>query len=158
MKPTTRYEAAIVQNDHLLLLWVWDHTFTGKTFWVIPGGGRHLDETEEECVKREALEETHLQVEIDRLVLDEPDLPPPEGLYERVKTYACHIQKGEPRPGLEPEVDTAEKVTIKEVRWFDLRDAQTWDSLVLNSSNAYQKLQRLRKALGYPINSSFELK
>jgi len=149
MKPTTRYEAAIIQDDQLLLLKVWDHTYTGKTFWVIPGGGKHPGETEADCVKREALEETHLQVEIDRLVLEEPDLPPPEGLYEQVKTYACRIIGGDAQPGLEPEVDTPEKITIKEIGWFDLRDTHGWETITPIGPYAFQKMQRLRKALGY---------
>src|SRR5574341_2390559 len=70
MKSTVRYQAAILQNDHLLLLKVWDHASTGRTFWVIPGGGRHGDETEEDYVKREAVEESHFQVELGRLILD----------------------------------------------------------------------------------------
>ena len=73
MKPKVRYQAVFIRVDHLLLLKVWDHTFTGKWFWVIPGGGRHPDEKEEECVLREVREETHLDVEI-HLALHDPIL------------------------------------------------------------------------------------
>src|SRR5215216_1823239 len=100
MKRTVRYQAAILQNDHVLMLKVWDHAFSGNTFWVIPGGGRHADETEEECVRREVFEEAHLHVEIVRLILDEADQS--EGLYRWAKTYACRILSGEPQPGSEP--------------------------------------------------------
>lgn len=152
MKPTARYEAAIIQNDHVLLLKVWDHTYSGKIFWLIPGGGIHPDETEENCVKREALEETHLEIEVDRLLLDEPDLP--GGLYERRKTYACRIISGEPRPGAEPEIDTEDRATITEVGWFDLRDPKTWDPLALNDPITYPRLQQLRIILGYAIEDN----
>ena len=50
MKLAVRYQATIIQNDHVLLLKVRDHAFSGNTFWVIPGGGRLPNETEEDCV------------------------------------------------------------------------------------------------------------
>jgi len=152
MRSTVRYQAAIIQNDHLLLLKVWDHTYSGNTFWVIPGGARHDNETEEDCVRREVLEETHVHIEIDRLILDETELP--DGLYQRAKTYACRILSGEPQPGLEPEIDTVDRATITQVGWFDMRDPTSWDSLALNDPITYPKLQRLRVALGYETGAS----
>jgi 8-oxo-dGTP pyrophosphatase MutT (NUDIX family) len=139
-----RYQAAIIRDDQLLLLKVNDRA-SGRTFWVIPGGGRESNETEEECVQREVREETHLHVVVGRLILDEPA---EDGPYQR-KTYACQIIDGEPRPGTEPEVDTADHATIADVRWFDLRDATTWDVLVLNDPITHPLLQRLRFVLGY---------
>jgi ADP-ribose pyrophosphatase YjhB (NUDIX family) len=152
MERKVRYQAAIIQNDRLLLLKVWDHAFSGKTFWVIPGGGRHSNETEEECVKREVREETLLHVEIDRLILDEADIS--EGMYQGIKTYACRIISGDPHPGSEPEVDTADRVTITNIGWFDLHDPKTWDTLALNDPITYPLLQRLRTALGYETGES----
>ena len=146
-KLPVRYQAAILRDHHVLLLKVWDHTYSGKRFWLIPGGGRLPGETEEDCVKREAREETHLEIEIDQLLLEEPDLP--EGMYERLKTYACRIVSGEPRPGLEPEVDTEDRSTITEVGWFDLRDPQAWDPLARNDPITSARLQQLRAVLGY---------
>ena len=105
MSSAVRYQAAIIQNDHVLLLKVWGHAYSGNTFWVIPGGGRHPNESEEDCVRREVLEETHLHVEIDRLILDEADQT--ERTYQRAKTYACRILSGEPQPGSEPEGESA---------------------------------------------------
>jgi ADP-ribose pyrophosphatase YjhB (NUDIX family) len=55
-----RYQAAIVEDDRILMLKVWDHAHSGHTFWLIPGGGREPGESEEDCVKREVREETHL--------------------------------------------------------------------------------------------------
>jgi ADP-ribose pyrophosphatase YjhB (NUDIX family) len=156
MKRAVRYQAAIIQNDHLLLLKVWDHAFSGKTFWVIPGGGRHHNETEEACVKREVYEETHLHVEIDRLILDEPDIS--EGMYQRAKTYACRIIGGDLQPGSEPEVDTPDRATITHVGWFDLRNPNNWDPLALNDPVTYPMVQRLRAALGYGAEGSASFK
>ncbi|HJR80775.1 MAG TPA: NUDIX hydrolase [Anaerolineales bacterium] len=148
---SARYQAAIIQNHHVLLLKVRYQAFPGRTFWVIPGGGQLPGESEEDCVKREVREETHLEVKIDRLILDESGIP--GGIYRRIKTYLCRIISGDPQPGSEPEVDTAEHVTIIQIGWFDLRDPGTWDSLVLNDPITHPLLQRLRRALDYVTGS-----
>ena len=147
MNPKIRYQAAVIQDDHVLLLKVWDHTFTGHVFWVVPGGGRQAKETEEACVRREVWEETHLEVEVERLILDEPDAP--NGMYESNKTYACRIVGGVAQPGTEPEVDTPDLKTIIEIGWFDLRDPESRDSLAKDDPITNSNLQRIRAALGY---------
>jgi len=152
MKTDIRYQAAILQDHHMLMLKVWDHAGSGNTFWVIPGGGRELNETEEECVIREMREETHLEVGIDRLIAFEPDFP--SGMYRWRKTYACRILSGKPQPGVEPEVDTADLSTIQSVGWFDLRDPQSWDPLALNDPITFRNLQSVRIALGYETEES----
>ncbi|MCP5098220.1 MAG: NUDIX hydrolase [Chloroflexi bacterium] len=152
METAVRYQAAIVQDDKLLMLKVWDHAFSGRTFWVIPGGGRLPNETEEACVVREAKEETNLQVKIKQLLLDEAE--PLGDMYKRAKTYLCQIVAGTPQPGLEPEVDTTEKTTIQAIGWFDLRDPNQWDPLAANDPFTEPKLQQIRTALGYAIDES----
>jgi hypothetical protein len=57
MRRSIRYQAAVVLDDHLLLLKVLDGR-SGKLFWVFPGGGQEPGETEEECIEREMREET----------------------------------------------------------------------------------------------------
>jgi hypothetical protein len=52
-----RYQAAIFRKHHVLMLMGWVHAFSGKTFLVIPCGGRHANESEEDRVKREAVED-----------------------------------------------------------------------------------------------------
>ena len=46
----TRYQGAIIKDDKILLI---KHTEyeSGRSFWVIPGGGREADETEKAWVK-----------------------------------------------------------------------------------------------------------
>jgi 8-oxo-dGTP diphosphatase len=70
---------------------------------VIPRGGREPGETEKECVHREVFEETGLRTEVGRLLLDEPPLD--YDMYQRCKTYLSHITGGQPKPGVEPEMD-----------------------------------------------------
>ncbi len=150
MSRTIRYQAAILHEDHVLLIKAWDHVGDGARFWLIPGGGREPGESEEACVVREAFEETQLEVVVERLLYEEADFP--GSMYQRLRTYACRVVRGVAQPGTEPEVDTADRVTIQEVRWFDLRDERAWDAMVLNDPITYPRLQRLRMALGYGAN------
>jgi 8-oxo-dGTP pyrophosphatase MutT (NUDIX family) len=146
MPESIRYQAAIVQNDHILLIKCRRHR-SGRDFWAIPGGGREVDESEEECVRREVKEETRLDVCVEGLILDaaiEGD-----GVYDRLKTYACRPTGGVPRPGYEPEPEAASLYAIIEVGWFDLRDESTWDDLLVNYPIMYPSLQRIRRVLGY---------
>ena len=122
MHRETRYQAAILEDHHVLLLRIEEKD---DSFWVIPGGGREDSESEEECVIREVGEETHLQVEVDRLIFDEK-APPFDRVYQHCKTYLCRIVGGEARPGIEPELGDEES-PIKDIGWFDLRAADTWE-------------------------------
>jgi 8-oxo-dGTP diphosphatase len=145
---TIRYQAAIVREHHVLLLRVHDHAGSGEVFWVLPGGGREPGESAEECVRREIHEETRLDVRVERLLFAAPDMP--GGLYDQLHTYLCAVVSGDATPGIEPEVDTPEQLTIQELAWFDLRAPEGWDALVRGDSITYPLLQQVRERLGYP--------
>src|SRR5918912_3634865 len=104
MTPRIRYQGAIIRDHQVLLLKQVEHA-SGRSYWQIPGGGIEADETEEQCVQREMLEETGLEVQVDSLLLDEPGAP--GWIYKGWKTYRCSILAGEPRPGSEPEAEYA---------------------------------------------------
>jgi 8-oxo-dGTP diphosphatase len=76
--------------------------------WEPPGGVLELDETLEEGVKREVLEETGVHVEVDRLT----------GVYKNLRrgivalVFRCAPSAGRPQ-------ETAESATVK---WVDLSD------------------------------------
>jgi 8-oxo-dGTP pyrophosphatase MutT (NUDIX family) len=146
MNRKTRYQGAIVQNDRILLL----HTHrcsTGEHYWLLPGGGLKEGESEMECVRREVLEETYLEVHVVQLLLDEPThLVEP---YTRKKTYLCIPVGGEASPGYEPEEEGGGDFEITEVRWFDLRDDTGWDAEMRADPITYQAVQGVRQALGY---------
>jgi len=146
MSRTIRYQGAIIRNDHILLIKHREYA-SGDDYWVIPGGGREDGETEEECVEREMMEETHLNVTVKRLLLDEPGHP--DEAYPRFKTYLCIPMSGEAHPGYEPESEAAEQYAITEVGWFDLRDETTWEAKVITDPFTYPLLQRIRTVLGY---------
>ena len=141
-----RYQGAIIRDDHILLIKHHEYA-SGHDYWVIPGGGREDGETEEECVRREMMEETHLNVTVEQLLLDEPGRP--DEAYQRFKTYLCIPMVGEPYPGHEPEPEAAERYAITEVGWFDLRDETTWGTKVITNPFTYPRLQQIRRTLGY---------
>jgi 8-oxo-dGTP pyrophosphatase MutT (NUDIX family) len=150
MKQTTRYQGAIIRDDHILLIKHREHA-TGQSYWIFPGGKRELPETEEACVQQEMLEETHLDVKVGHLLLDDADIP--LGSYKRLKTYLCEVISGEAQPGFEPEIEAAQKYAIAEVRWFDLRDSTQWEALLENSLFTLTLLQRIRAILGYSVEN-----
>ena len=58
--------AALIVQDHMILLV--NHREAGYDFWVPPGGKLEGAESIFDCARREAWEETGLQVELDRIV------------------------------------------------------------------------------------------
>ena len=145
IKRDTRYQGAIVHNDHLLLICY--QPINGNAYWLFPGGGRE-DETEEACVIREMYEETHLHVRVERLLFERASSNE-DGFYRRHKTYLCSPISGEPRPGREPEPGAAGLGDIVAVAWLDLRDESSWDEAVTNDAITYPQLVEVRAALGY---------
>ena len=154
MTRSIRYQGAIIQDHQILLLKQIEHA-SGRSYWQIPGGRIELDETEEQCVQREMLEETGLEVQIDSLLLDEPS-PPSDSIYQRWKTYCCTILAGEPLPGSEPEADLVDAYSFTEVGWFDLRDPATWAARLGAASYIAAWLRRLQEALGYAVASGLQ--
>lgn len=146
MSRHTRYQAFIIQDHQVLLIKHREHE-SGRAYWVIPGGGREDGETELECVVREAKEETNLDVQIERLLFDEPGHP--GGVYQWRKSYLCRPVGGEAAPGYEPEIEASEFYGIVEVRWFDLRDETGWDERLYEDVFTYPQIVKLRTALGY---------
>ncbi|MFQ5942882.1 MAG: NUDIX domain-containing protein [Anaerolineales bacterium] len=131
----------------MLLLRGVDH-LKPHAFWLVPGGGREPGETEHECVRREMLEETLLDVRVEKLLLEED--APPGGIYQTLKTFLCTPVAGTAGPGTEPEIEDLEYgYTIEEARWFDLRDETAWNEDILSDDITYPLLQRVRAALGY---------
>ncbi len=148
MTRITRYQGAILQDHHILLIKQTEHA-SGRSYWLMPGGGIEPNETEERCVQREMQEETGLHVEVQYLLLDEPSMT--GGIYQRKKTYVCYILDGEARPGYEPEGAYATAYSFTEVGWVDLRNPTTWNAQIVNNPITYSLLQRIQAALGYVV-------
>ena len=145
---STRYQGAIIRDHHILLI-KQTELATGRSYWLIPGGGIEPDETEENCVQREMHKETGLHVQVHSLLLDEPSSP--AGIYQRRKTYLCQILDGEARPGYEPEGEYATAYSFTEVGWFDLRHPTSWNEQIVSDPITYPLLQRIQAVLGYTV-------
>jgi 8-oxo-dGTP pyrophosphatase MutT (NUDIX family) len=154
MNANTRYQAAILQDHQILLILHREHA-SGRSYWILPGGGREPGETEEQTVLREMKEETGLDVKVERLLLD--DFLDEGGVYNRYKTYLCTPISGEARPGYEPEPQASAIYAIAEVRWFDLINETSWGEAITTDRITYPLLQRIQAAMGYrpgPTNPS----
>ena len=147
MKRETRYQAAIIKDNHILLI-RHEECATGRSYWLLPGGGQEPHETEEACVRREAQEETGLEVSVERLLLDEEDIPF-EMCYRRIKTYLCRVINGDPKPGHDPEAESAQQHSIAEVRWFGLGASVQWDDSIAADPLIFPLLQRIRAVLAH---------
>ncbi len=153
MTRTTRYQAAIMRDQHILLIQHREHA-NGHAYWLLPGGGMEDGETEIQCVEREVCEETHLEIAVERLLLDEPGHIGEQG-YQRFKTYLCRPLAGKARPGIEPEPEAASVYAITDVGWYNIFDESTWDVLILNDPITCPLLRRIRAALerASPVSS-----
>jgi 8-oxo-dGTP diphosphatase len=145
-----RYQGAIIRDHKILLIKHREHA-SGREYWVIPGEGREQNETEEACVIREMREETRLDVKIERLLLDEVDIP--QSVYKRQKTYLCTIVAGEDQPGYELESEAAQQYAISEVHWFDLKDPIGLEAELGKEAFTFPLVQRIRLTLGYSFHS-----
>jgi ADP-ribose pyrophosphatase YjhB (NUDIX family) len=142
----TRYQGAIVRDNQILLIRHREHE-SGRSYWILPGGGIEPGESEEDCVRREIKEETNLDVRIVSLLLNEPN--PTKSTYQSRKTYLCEPNIGEASPGMEPEPEAASHYSIVEVRWFDLQSEANWNPELVNDPLIYLPLQSVRRKLGY---------
>ena len=98
MTRSTRYQGVIIRDHHILLIKQTEHA-SGRSYWLIPGGGIEPDETEEMCVQREMQEETCLHVHAAYLLLDEPSIAGES--YQRRKTY---LERGSMGRAVQPTV------------------------------------------------------
>ena len=142
-----RYQGVVIRDDRVLLIRHQEYNSSGRDYWVVPGGGRLVGESEDACVAREMKEETNLDVQVERLLLDEST--PTGRVYQRYKTYLCTALDGEASPGYEPEPEAALAYAIVEIGWFDLRNDASWEAKVRDDAITYSLLRKLQAVLGY---------
>jgi ADP-ribose pyrophosphatase YjhB (NUDIX family) len=63
--PRVRIAGILVKDDKLLLI---QHKKNGKEYWLLPGGGVDFGETMQEALKREFIEETNLNINVNELL------------------------------------------------------------------------------------------
>ena len=139
-----RYQAAIIHNQQILLIQHREHA-SGRSYWLLPGGGREGDETPEQCLRREVNEETHLTITVERLLLDDP--APPDDVYQRFHTYLCLPSTLTANPGMEPEPEAAALYSISAVAWCPLDDETGWDPEVASDRITAPLLRRILAAM-----------
>ena len=139
-----RYQAAILHNGEILLIQHREHT-GGRSYWLLPGGGREADETPEQCLTREVSEETGLTITVEHLLLDDP--APPGDVYQRLRTYLCRPSTFAASPGMEPETEAAALYRIAATEWVPLNDETVWDPHVVTDPLTAPLLRRIRAAL-----------
>jgi ADP-ribose pyrophosphatase YjhB (NUDIX family) len=129
----------IVQNEQKLLLV--HHVIPGRyDFWVCPGGGVQADESLEAAAKREVMEESGLDVAVERLVYIEELLNPEMRI---VKFWFLGASQGGALNVAHP---AARSEHITEAQWIapeDLRDEQVFPAFLLERFRADQ-------AAGFP--------
>jgi 8-oxo-dGTP pyrophosphatase MutT (NUDIX family) len=136
----TRLQAAIVRDEHLLLLRC---TLPGEpAFWTLPGGGGEAGESDAQAVAREVREELGVTVEVGA-VLDDVPAEPPDGTYTRWRTFACRLVEGEPAAR---GADGPAQLTA--VRWLPLADRDEWEPALRLDPFLHPQLERIRAALG----------
>ena len=146
MSRTTRYQAAIMRGEEILLIKHQEHK-NGNAYWVLPGGGIEDGETEIQCIQREVREETNLEVKVVELLLDEPPQHKDERVYQRFKTYLCQPITTQASPGYEPEPEAAAKYAITDVGWFNINAETAWDELIVLDGIIAPAVRRIRAAL-----------
>jgi len=77
-----------------------------KGHWEFPGGKLEEDESPEECLRRELLEELGIEVQVEGI--EEAVWMPYDGFNLLLLLYRCRPKEGEPKP-----------ILCEEVRWFD---------------------------------------
>ena len=141
-----RYQAAIIHDRQILLIQHREHV-SGRSYWLLPGGGREAGETPEQCLMREVHEETQLTITVERLLLDDP--APSGDVYKRFHTYLCRPSTFKASPGMEPEPEAAALYiyTIAAFAWFTLDDETTWNPEVVADPLTAPLLRRIWSAL-----------
>ena len=109
-----------IEKDQLLLV---QHgsTVGNKAFWAPPGGGLQYGETMQACLKREILEETGLDVEVERFLFVNEFLQAP--LHAIEFFFEVKVNGGSLSTGRDPEAAAGVQL-IERVQWLTLKEVQ----------------------------------
>lgn len=103
-----------VENNQLLMV---NHAgITAGDFWAPPGGGLQFGETVEACLKREFLEETGLDIEIQDLLFTCEVIRLP--LHAVEMFFTTKVKHGKLMRGIDPEMEQGQIIQdVKFVPW-----------------------------------------
>jgi len=136
IKRAYRIEIAVLKGSEVLFI-EQTHKNPDKSYWLLPGGGREIGETDLQTAMRELKEETGLKVE--RIEYFNEYDTPPRDTYPYVKMFLAHYRGGEPSPGEEPEDPDGVFYKITAIKWFDLLKEKDIDELILKNGDYLEK-------------------
>lgn len=122
-KLRVRVSGICYENDKILLV---KHRSLGPNgiLWAPPGGGIRFGESAEDSLKREFLEETGLEVKIEKFLFVHEFLDPP--LHAIELFFEVKILKGSISKGTDPEMSPDQQI-IDEVLFFPMEALQNQD-------------------------------
>ena len=131
-----RVSGICFENESVLLI---KHVGVGKTdfLWSPPGGGLNFGETVTECLKREFLEETGLEIEPQNFLFANEYLEFP--LHAIELFFKIKIISGKLRKGIDPEM-SAESQIIKDVRFVPFDQIENNETATFHS--IFQKFKK----------------
>jgi 8-oxo-dGTP diphosphatase len=106
-------------HDNKLLLIRHASTVNKENFWAPPGGGLSYGETIEQCLVREILEETGLEVKVGRFLFVNEFLHPP--LHAVEFFFEVQLTGGTLTTGVDPELAPDQQI-IEEACWLDIKE------------------------------------
>ncbi len=118
-KITERARAIIIEQDKILLI---NRVKGNDSYWVIPGGAVESDESHEQAVKRECLEELGVKIKVQKLFLQRlGDKQEIEGQQEFF--YLCNVIDGQIGTGQGPEFQAGTQYKGEyRIKWVNLKD------------------------------------
>lgn len=128
------------------------HTALGKdgSLWAPPGGGMEYGENAHEALKREFMEETHLDIEVERFLFVHEYLDPP--LHGIELFFEVKILSGKLKTGTDPEME-ADAQIITQVEFKSFEEIQQLPKAHLHYAiQNISSFDSLLKRTGYSIN------
>lgn len=115
----SRVNGILIEDNSILMI---KHLmFDQREFWSVPGGGMHYGTDAKENLKREFLEETSLEVEIDQYLFVHEYLDPP--LHAMEHFFSVKRTGGIASLGKDPELSSENQI-IQELKWMKAKDLQ----------------------------------
>lgn len=144
-----RVSGICFENESILLV---KHIGVGRTpfLWAPPGGGLQFGETVLECLKREFLEETGLEIEPKEFLFANEYFESP--LHAIELFFRVEVLDGTLRIGIDPEMNPGSQI-IKDVRFVPFDEIQNNESESFHSIfENFKKKSDFDKKVGFYQN------
>ncbi|OAH54359.1 MULTISPECIES: (deoxy)nucleoside triphosphate pyrophosphohydrolase [Bacillaceae] len=132
MKKSVRVVGAVIENEqHQILCALRSPDMTFPNLWEFPGGKIEKDETPEESLRREIIEELACTVEVEKKI--EEVTHEYEAVIVNLLTYKCRIIDGTPTAEEHAELRWVPKNELSTLVWAPA-DIPTIDKLLVGSN------------------------